>query len=120
MNVGDATAILGVLGGIALFAWGLYQWQDSQQWRRAEKLELFIKEFDSNELLVFGRVVLDWTRRTVVFQAKSVTVSNTDALLALRVHSNLPEHNVDGTVGLYTGSQPQIRDALDALLRARE
>jgi hypothetical protein len=117
-TISDVVSVLGVFGGIVLFGRALYEWRDAQQWKRADKLEGFIKEFETEPLLVFGRSVIDWTRRTVDYrERKSVTISNTDALLALRIHTEL---KVDPTEAEndreYTGEQPLIRDALDTLL----
>lgn len=116
MTFDEYMKLVGLAGAIILFAWGLYQWRDGQQWKRADKLDGFITDFDSNELLVLGRMILDWTRREVTYKERTVTISNTDVILALRLHSNLPQDNTDDTVGKYTGEQPLIRDALDALL----
>jgi hypothetical protein len=112
MSVGEFTSVLGVLGGIALFCWALYEWRDAQQWKRADKLETFIREFDSDKQLLRGRVVLDWKWRTVDIGDTKVTVTNDEALLALRVHTQF----ANAAESRYSAEQTQIRDALDAIL----
>ena len=110
MSIEELTAVCGVIGGIVLFGFALHQWRDSLQWRRAEKLDAIIRDFDSVPLLLLGRTIVDWTARTVTYEDRDVTITNVDALLALRDHRSLDE----GTK--FPGQQPLIRDALDRLL----
>lgn len=116
MNLSDIISIIGVFGGIVLFGRAIFEWRDAQQWKRAEKLEAFINEFETEPLLTFGRSVLDWTCRTVPYGERLVTIKNSEALLALRIHTEIDPDAADDDDHQYRGEQPLIRDSLDALL----
>ena len=92
------------------FVVGLLQWRRSQAWQRADKLDKFVDKFESNDLLRLAAVGVDWGVRKTRFGDRALTVSNEDALPALRNHDEMP----DG--GEFEGEQPTIRDAYDALL----
>jgi hypothetical protein len=91
------------------FWFGLKQWQRGQDWQRAEQMDKFVQQFENVELLQLAATIVDWTRRTVKFREKEFTVTNTDALLALRDHRKMQEPK-------FEGEQDTLRDAYDALL----
>jgi hypothetical protein len=79
--------IIALLGACIGFWVGLRQWRRGQQWQRAEQMDKFVQQFESDELLRLAATVTDWTRRTITFREKEFTITNTDALMALRVHT---------------------------------
>lgn len=110
-NLADVVLIIaGMVGALIAFINTIREWRHSQRWKRAEQLDRLVEQFERDDLLRFGCVVLDWTVRTTQFKGREVRVTNDDALLALRFHGNLKDDEK------FSGEQPTIRDAYDALL----
>jgi hypothetical protein len=99
-----------IVSAAVAFGFGLYQWRRGQAWQRAEQMDKFVQQFEKDELLQLAATIVDWERRTVKFRDKELTVTNTDALLALRNHKDMGEKPEFG------GEQATLRDAYDALL----
>lgn len=99
--------VIALLGAAYGFREGLRQWRRGQQWQQAEQMDKFVQQFEQDELLRLAATVTDWTRRTIPFRGKDFTVTNTDALMALRIHTECPS---------FEGQQATLRDAYDALL----
>jgi hypothetical protein len=103
-------SIVTIAGGVVAFWFGLKQWRRGQDWQRAEQMDKFVQQFEKDELLQLAATIVDWTRRTVKFRDRELTVTNTDALLALRNHKDM------GRKPVFGGEQATLRDAYDALL----
>ncbi len=101
--------IIALLGAGFGFWVGLRQWRRGQQWQRAEQMDKFVQQFESEELLQLAATTIDWTRRTITFREKEFAVTNTDALMALRIHTEMENPS-------FEGEQATLRDAYDALL----
>lgn len=95
-------------GALFLFWKGVVESQEGRRYKRAEQLDKLAEKFDADPLLRLATVVVDWHRRVTRFGDREVKLTNRDAIGALRVHDR------EGG-GHYTGEQPLIRDALDAL-----
>jgi hypothetical protein len=100
--------IIAMVGAIVGFMKALYEWRVSQRWKRSEYLDKFVDRFESDELLRFASVVLDWTSRTTTYKNRTVTIGNDDVILALRDHREMGGQS-------YGGEQSLVRDAYDAL-----
>jgi len=109
-----ALDLLTLAGGALAFWLGLRQWAVSQQWQRAEQLDKFVTEFESNDKLLLAATLLDWTDRKTQYGKQKLTIRNAEVLLALRPHTEMKPDDEDE--GNYTGNQPLLRDAYDALL----
>jgi hypothetical protein len=103
-------AVITMAGAAVAFFIGWMQWRRGQEWQRAEQLDKFIRQFESDELLKLATVVLDWKDRAVKFRGQDFKMRNRDVLLALRKHQS-PEDPDE-----FPGEQPTLRDAYDALL----
>jgi len=101
--------VLGVLGGAVLFLWALWQWRESQRWKRAERLDGLITLFESSPLLRLATHALDWNERAVAFEGTQVKWNSACVLDALRVHKEYDDVT-------YPEPQALLRDAFDALL----
>lgn len=103
--------IVGILGAAIGFWWGIRQWRESQRWKRAERLDTFIREFDTTPLLRFASKVIDWEAARIEFApGDAIEWRSQNVRDAMRIHWNEPP---DVT---YPPPQDRIRDALDALL----
>jgi len=110
-NVVDVViTLLAMIGTVIAFIHTLRQWSASQRWRRMEKLDQLIEYFERDPLLRVARTSVDWTARKIKHDGRYLTITNTDALLALRDHRHLLEG------GEFEGEQATIRDGYDALL----
>lgn len=103
-------SIVAMLGAGVAFWVGIHQWRRGQRWQRSEQMDQFVRQFEADELLRLSATVIDWTRRTIPFREKEFTVTNTDSLMALRIHTDMGKRPV------FEGEQATLRDAYDALL----
>lgn len=100
-----------VLGAAIAFGFSLHQWRRGQAWQQAQKMDDFVREFESSDLLCLVKLIIDWTRRQdVPFRDRKLVITNSDSLLALRVHTEM------GQTPKFDGEQALFRDAYDALL----
>ena len=102
--------LLAMVGAVVAFIHTMQQWSTSQRWKRMEKLDDLIAYFERDSMLRVARMSLDWTRRTIKHDGRELTITNSDALLALRDHRGLPENF------RFEGEQPIIRDGYDAFV----
>src|SRR5262249_23514602 len=102
--------IVTMVGAGVAFWFGLHQWRRGQDWQRAEQMDKFVQQFEDDGLLRLAAIIVDWTRRVVVFREREFAMTNTDALLALRNHEHM------GPKPVFEGEQATLRDAYDALL----
>lgn len=117
-----------LVGAAIAFCTGLRQWRRAQTWQRAEKLDKFIEKFDSDKLLRLAAIIIDWTERRVTFEGRPFTVTNKEALLALRDHRTIKklspveeqdmknEQDLNKKDPMFPGEQSTLRDSYDALL----
>ncbi|HEX4417071.1 MAG TPA: hypothetical protein VH165_04185 [Kofleriaceae bacterium] len=105
--------VLGLVGIGFGYWWGVRQWQEGQRWKRAERLDTLIREFETKPWLRLATKVVDWEAATVPFaDGPPVVYGTKDVRAAMFVHWDAaPGASVE-----YPDPQNQIRDALDALL----
>jgi hypothetical protein len=103
--------ILGLAGGGLASWWGLRQWNEGQRWKKAERLDKLIAEFETSPTLRFATKVLDWEElRVQVTPGDVVKFTSEEIREALRIHWDFVESPN------YPPPQDRIREALDALL----
>jgi hypothetical protein len=99
------------MGGAGLaFVIGLRQWRRDQAWKRAERMDQFVAQFEQDKLLQLAATILDWTYCSAEISGKEIDVENNEVLLALRDHSKM------GPNPVFKGNQMKMRRAYDALL----
>jgi hypothetical protein len=100
------TTALAVIGALA----ALFQWRRDQAWKRAEKLDQFYTEFNSNRLIQIACRVMDWSRGNFKFpDGDAVSFTTDDVRKSLAVHGNDPDLT-------FTTTQARLRDSYDAFL----
>lgn len=135
---------LALVGAAIAFTLGLHQYGEAQRWRRAERLDQFIEQFETRPLLRLGAATLDWTARRVTLQpGEIVTFVEDDIHVALDIKMGCPADESSGdreteaswesaarnqaaSAGgtsikkrqhaTISPTQAQLRDAFDALL----
>jgi len=110
-NVIDlALTVVGLLGAACGSWWALKQWRVDQQWKRAERLDRLIEQFEADDALSVARTLLDWEEGVVTRGgAKGASITNEDVVMGLRDHG---KRGADFSAG----NQALVRDALDAVL----
>jgi hypothetical protein len=102
--------IIGIFGAGLGFWWGVREWREGQRWKRAERRDTLIAEFEKTPLVRLGAKIIDWRAATVELGERKVVYGSESVRAALRVH-----WGVAGDVA-YPPPQDDLRDAFDALL----
>jgi hypothetical protein len=111
----DTFTVLGALGGVFVFAVGVYQYWVAQRWKRAEFVANEIKGMKSDPPAQAMMQMLDWDgRRAELYPAKQgrdrwVLVTHEVLARALRTRP------IDGAPG-FESDEARIRDVADAFL----
>lgn len=106
----DAVLKLGVIGGFIIFGVGLWQYKETQKWKRAEFLIKEIGEFEGDEDVANARTMLDFNGRDIFLHGddkSAVFVDN--ALLTSALRS--PTRSVE-----FNSTEQAIRDVFDVYL----
>ncbi len=102
-----------ILGGIVVFAIGLYQYRLAQKWKRREFIASQIKDFEAEPKIQLAMTMLDWNDRVLYFPAeggtKFVAIRINEPLLSSAL---LPHRDANG----YSKNEALIRDCFDRFL----
>jgi hypothetical protein len=68
MDTKDWITVLGYLGAIAVFGWGVYEYSIAEKWRRTHYLADLYQTFVDDEYAQRAMQMLDWQQRTIHYE----------------------------------------------------
>lgn len=113
---------IGLGGAVIAFVVGLCQWHRDQAWKRQELLDDLIAHFESDSNIRIAKAAVDWRTRDVRSGDTTLRISNTGAVLALRIVGDDTQKKLCGLrfgcsdYCSLTPEQIALREAYDALL----
>jgi hypothetical protein len=108
-----ATEWAKIVGAVAAFGIGLWQYAKAQKWKRREFIAAQVKEFESDKKVQLAMTMLDWNNRELYFPSEA-----SDQPIALKVDTALlcsallPHH----WAKRYSKEEEMIRDCFDRFL----
>jgi hypothetical protein len=102
-----------IVGAMAVFLIGLWQYSKAQKWKRREFIASHIKEFEGDRKIQLAMTMLDWNDRELYFPSEAsrdpIPVRVDDGLLCGAL---LPHEAANG----YYPNEALIRDCIDHFL----
>jgi hypothetical protein len=111
MSISEGLELFGLFGAVATLLFGIFQYQNAQQWKRTEWVAQEMKAIFADPMVDNTLKMIDWDGREILLfpshpdsSKKHVPVLHIDVKKALRIHNS---------ESAFTRSEAAIRDSFD-------